>query len=326
MKVHLLIVGIIIIATLCSGCSEQSQTNTTTPVSTPAITQPNYVSGDIIAKTLTSTDTLWLILNYDPKTDKYERSLIYKMSGNTWYRKDNKTEIIDRNLVEKVYPVKISHVTSISSVLIITATTVTPISTITSPSGPAPSISSITPNSGTTGFTVSIINLAGFNFQNGATVKLVGADGTSVSASNVVVTEKSITCSFSLYDIKSGKYDIVVTNPDGQSDILTQGFTVNAAGPLINTITPSHGMIGDLIDLTIVGSGFKNPTKVTFTQGIANLTCANTVTNSPTQITCVLNIPQTTIGSWDITVENIEDELNGTASGMFNILNKTNTS
>ncbi|MGD1004480.1 MAG: hypothetical protein ABR887_03590 [Methanoregulaceae archaeon] len=326
MKVHFLIVGIIIIAVLCSGCSEQSQTDTTNPVSTPTITQQNYVAGDIVAKTSTSTDTLWLILNYDSKTDKYERALVYKMSGNTWYRKDNKTELIERSVAEKLYPAKVSHVTSISSISIITPT-MTSTSTKTSPPGPAPSISSITPNSGTTGYSVSITNLAGSSFQTGATVKLVGTDGTSVSASNVVVSQNTITCSFNLYDIKTGKYDIVITNPDGQSDILPQGFTVNDAGPLISTITPSQGMIGANIDLTIVGSGFKNPAKVTFTKGTEGLDCANTVTNTATQITCVLTIPQgTTIGGWDITVKNIEDQQNGTVSNKFTIINNTITS
>jgi hypothetical protein len=86
-------------------------------------------------------------------------------------------------------------------------------------------------------------------------------------------------------------------------------------------------MIGANIDLTIVGSGFKNPAKVTFTKGTEGLDCANTVTNTATQITCVLTIPQgTTIGGWDITVKNIEDQQNGTVSNKFTIINNTITS
>ncbi len=322
MKHHLLIIGLLIIAVLCAGCSDQPGSGTATPVPATTSVQPKFVAGDIIAKTATSTDTYWLIIKYDTKTDKYERGLIYRSLQETWYRKDNKTELADRSVTEKVYPAKIFHASSISTVPIATPTSA-PTATRTT-SGPEPTIASITPNSGTSGFSVSITNLAGTNFQTGITVKLMGTDLSSVTATGVVTGQTSISCTFNLYGLKAGKYDVVVTNPDGQSDILTSGFTINDIGPVVSGVTPSEGMIGQTIDLTITGSSFKNPAKIIFHQGSTQFDCANTVVSSATQITCVMKIPQeTTIGLWDIEVKNIEDLENGTALSKFNIKNAT---
>ena len=322
MKFYFLIVGLIIFTVLCAGCSDQSSTGAATPSPTTTTVQPKFVAGDIIAKTATSSDTFLLIIGYDTKTDKYNRTFIFKSLYETWYRKDNKTELTDRITIEKVYPVKVSHVSSASAVPIATPTA-TPKATTTT-SGPGPSISGITPNSGTTGFSVSITNLAGTNFQTGATVKLTGVDGASVRASDVFVTDKKITCMLSLYDLKAGKYNVVVTNPDGQSDSLANGFTVNEPGPVVSSITPSEGRINQTIDLTITGSNFKNPVKVLFNKGTTELEGANVVVSSATQITCVLWIPAgTATGPWSITVRNILDRLNGTALNPFTINNAT---
>ena len=320
MKVHFLMIGILIIAVLGAGCSDQS--GTATPIPTATSSQAKFSAGDIVAKTATSTDTFWMIVKYDTKTDKYERALAYKKSDGSWYRKDNKTELAERQLTEKVYPAKVSHVSSISAVPITTPTA-------TATTRPAqvsePSISGITPSSGTTGFRVSITNLAGTNFQTGATVKLAGVDGALVRASDVFVTDKKITCMLSLYDLKAGKYNVVVTNPDGGSDILTNGFTVNEPGPVVSSITPAEGMIGQQIELTITGSSFKDPAKVIFHKGSSQFDCMNTKVSSATQITCFLpSIPNgTATGYWDIEVKNIQDLQNGTALGKFNIKNAT---
>jgi hypothetical protein len=322
MKYQFLIIGILIFAVLCAGCSDESNTVTTTPVPNTTAAQPKFVAGDIIAKTAASADSFWLIIKYDTKTDKYERALAFKKSGDTWYRKDNKTELADRSVTEKVYPAKVFHVSSISTVSIATPTA-TPTATRTT-SGPEPTITSITPNSGTSGFSVSITNLAGTNFQTGATVKLMGVDMTLVTATSIVVGEKSISCTFNLYDLKAGKYDVIVTNPDGQSDILRSGFTINDKGPVVSGVTPSEGMIGQTIDLAISGSGFKDPVKIIFRKGSSALEGANVKYSSDSSVSLVLYIPAgTTTGLWDIEVKNIVDQQNGTALSKFNIKNAT---
>ena len=322
MKHHVLIIGLLIIAVLCAGCADQPGPGTSTPVPTTAPVQQKFVAGDIVAKTATSTDTFWLIIKYDTKTDKYERGLIYRSLQETWYRKDNKTELADRSVTEKVYPAKVFHVSSISTVPVATPTA-TPTPTHTS-SGPEPTITSITPNSGTSGFSVSITNLAGTNFQTGATVKLMGVDMTSATATSVVAGEKSISCTFNLYDLKAGKYSVSVTNPDGQSATLTSGFTIKDKGPVVSGVTPAEGMIGQTIDLAISGSGFKDPVKILFRKGSSTLEGANVKYSSDSSVSLVLHIPTgTTTGFWDIEVKNIVDQQNGTTLSKFNIKNAT---
>ena len=93
--------------------------------------------------------------------------------------------------------------------------------------GAAPTVTSITPNSGTSGGTVSITNLAGTGFLSGATVTLTGAGLPTITATGVtVVSPTLITCTLSLASATAGTYNVVVTNPDTQLGTLASGFTV----------------------------------------------------------------------------------------------------
>jgi hypothetical protein len=305
---------------LTAGCSDESGPGTATPVPTTATIQPKFVAGDIIAKTPTSTDTFWLVVKYDTKTDKYERAPVFKSLQQTWFRKDNRTEPAERTLTEKVYPAKVFHVTSISAIPLNTpAPTVTVTST---PSGPAPVVSGITPNYGPNSTSVTISSLAGRNFQSGATVKLFDATGRVFIASGVQATDTKITCIINLNGAFAGKADIVITNPDGQSATLTDGFMVNEPGPVVISVTPDEGMIGQTLDLSITGKNFKDPSVVFFTKGTAEIQAENVKRNSATQITCVFRIPNgTATGPWSIIVRSSIDKQNGTALNIFTINN-----
>jgi PKD repeat protein len=76
---------------------------------------------------------------------------------------------------------------------------------------------------------VSITNLAGTGFQAGATVKLSRTGGAAIAATNVQVTATKISCSLNLAGKTAGMYSIVVTNPDGKSTTLQNGFSVTAS-------------------------------------------------------------------------------------------------
>jgi C1A family cysteine protease len=95
----------------------------------------------------------------------------------------------------------------------------------------APTMTSITPNSGENTGTVHITNLAGSNFQAGATVKLTRSGQADIDATNVVrVSASQITCDLNLSGRAAGAWDVVVTNhPDAQSGTLPNGFTVVSA-------------------------------------------------------------------------------------------------
>jgi hypothetical protein len=91
-----------------------------------------------------------------------------------------------------------------------------------------PQVTSITPNSGLQGSAINIDNLAGSNFQAGATVRLE-ASGTTINATGVsVVSPVRITCTVDLTTAPLGAYDVVVRNPDGSEARLAGAFTVNA--------------------------------------------------------------------------------------------------
>lgn len=124
---------------------------------------------------------------------------------------------------------------------------------------PAPTLGSITPNSGETDTVVGITNLAGSNFQNGATVKLTRVAQPDIVATGVnVVNANQITCNLDLTGAVVGAWDVVVTNPDTQTATLPAAFTVTV------TCTPgdmnNDGLVnGDDVQLftnvMLTGSG-----------------------------------------------------------------------
>jgi hypothetical protein len=104
------------------------------------------------------------------------------------------------------------------------------------PAGPRPSIpaaqpavtvSGIQPNQGLAGSTVPNINVVGTGFQARATVCLVqGMNEIKADDINVVQGTK-ITCRFKLPEAgPTGKWDVVVTNPDQHTGTLPDGFEI----------------------------------------------------------------------------------------------------
>jgi hypothetical protein len=120
-------------------------------------------------------------------------------------------------------------------------------------SASAPTVTGITPSSGFYTETVHITNLAGTNFQSGATVKLTKSGQPDINATSVnVESQAKITCDFNLSGAATGGWNVVVTNPDAQSGTLTNGFTVRAPGADI------------FIYLPILLNGYPPPQTVTF--------------------------------------------------------------
>ena len=97
----------------------------------------------------------------------------------------------------------------------------------TAPAPAPPAIISITANSGDNNKVVHITNLAGNDFQSGATVRLIKTGQADIVATNVVASASQITCDFDLMGAYPGKWTVRVTNPDTQYAELYNGFTVN---------------------------------------------------------------------------------------------------
>jgi len=172
---------------------------------------------------------------------------------------------------------------------------------------PPPEVFSITPNTGDNmgGTDVTIV---GDWFLQGATVK-IGPN----SATNVMLVDvNTITCTTPpgmVYSPAQAE-DVIVTNPDTLSGVLTPGFTyfyVNPA-PTILSITPTSGFSVGGSPVTIDGTGFFGAPTVTFALGLAT----NVVVVNSTRITCLT--PGGT-GTVNVTVTNPDTQSDTLVNG-----------
>ncbi|MEI7649144.1 MAG: IPT/TIG domain-containing protein [Methanomicrobiales archaeon] len=325
----LLICALLVFAVLIAGCSDQSSAGTTTTVPTTALPVAKFAAGDIIAKSASSTDQmLYVITQYDAKNGMYTRAWIYKNLDGSWgHFSDNKTEKVERTLVEKVYPVKIARVT-ISSIPIVTPTI--PPTVVATLSGSAPTVTGISPASGVKDAVVAA-TITGTNFDNGATAKLVRAGYPSITATGLSVSSStSISCNFRLSGVDEGSWNVVVTNPGGQSDTLMGAFSIGQAPPILTGVSPNTAEIGDTLKkITINGQNFKEGVKVTFVQGTSELNCGTPTFIDTTKISCTLNVrilDGAKSGLWDVKLMNIDGGQTGILTGKFTVTNVTVTS
>ncbi|MBI2033835.1 MAG: fibronectin type III domain-containing protein [Candidatus Liptonbacteria bacterium] len=105
---------------------------------------------------------------------------------------------------------------------------------------PAPTVSSSSPNSGTVGSTTTAVAITGSNFKNGSfTVKLASTSQSDIVGSGFVFQNAGLLNSGTFMipaGAATGKWNVVMVNPDGQTGTLSGGFTVAAAG---DTTPPS---------------------------------------------------------------------------------------
>jgi len=245
--IHSVVIFMIIWTIFNAGCSESANQNSMTQSPTSVSIQAKFITGDIIAKTASSTDLFFLILKYDSLSDKYERTFVNKKSDGSWFRNNDKSEYADRSLMEKLYSAKVGHVSSLSLISIETKTS-TPTTTL-SENIPSTSSRTITETSTITHFALpppfvmglvgfspqraELFSIGGSNFQSGAIVKLtrIGYPDVIVKSVNIV---SGAEIRFNVFNIPCsnppGQYNIVVINPDGQSGMLANSFVVLGYG------------------------------------------------------------------------------------------------
>jgi hypothetical protein len=226
-----------------TGCSDNPDSaasgSTSDTVAATTTTGPLFTTGDIVRSTTGSESPAWLVLSYDPAGDSYTRALIYKNTDGTWgYRVNSKTDTSQRVMMEKVFTVKITHVTvasvptaaptTVTTVVTATRTKTTTAAATTTTISPArPSIKAMNPDQGYAGGSVST-EITGSNFVSNLTARLRHSGEDSITATTVkYYSSSSVTCTFYLPNTtKVGTWDIVVTNPNGLSGDLTNYFTV----------------------------------------------------------------------------------------------------
>lgn len=223
----------LIAAVSMTGCSDSESGDTAATIAvTATTTAPQYTAGDIVRTPSGSTSPAWLIVSYNSGDDSYSRALIFKNDDGTYgYRTTAATEKQARSMLEKLYTVKISHVT-VSSVPTAAPTTLTtvettvPVSTrVTTISAPTttmshakPAIKSMNPEMGEAGTSV-ITEITGTDLLANLTAKLRRTGETSITASKVTwSSNQRVTVTFDLPNTtKVGAWDVVVTNPNGLS-------------------------------------------------------------------------------------------------------------
>ncbi|RME04395.1 MAG: hypothetical protein D6805_03195 [Planctomycetota bacterium] len=163
-----------------------------------------------------------------------------------------------------------------------------------------PAVDSYSPNEGATagGTTVTI---KGSNFQSGITVTFGGQNATIVSA-----TSTQIVCT-APPNANPGFVDIVLTNPNGRSATITNGF--NYLLPVITNIMPTVGYNGGGTTVLIQGKGFDPRTPVV---RFGNKTATNVQLLDEQNLTCVS--PSGETGEVDITIENSDNKFHTLAN------------
>jgi|GEM_PF-1267827 len=118
-----------------------------------------------------------------------------------------------------------------------------------------PGVSGISPRYGATGTIARINDLSGARFEDGASVCLEKQGQESIRGDSVhVVNPETITCTFNLNRAALGQWDVVVTNPEGQTGILQNGFEVKQI-PQINSVSPVSGTANSVVTINGVGFG-----------------------------------------------------------------------
>ncbi|MFC1993902.1 beta strand repeat-containing protein [Chloroflexota bacterium] len=174
----------------------------------------------------------------------------------------------------------------------------------------SPTVTSITPSTGVNTGSVSITDLAGTNFVDGATVKITKTGESDINATSVAWDSAiKLTCDFDLSGAATGLWNVVVTNPDTQYGTLHEGFTVTAPSPTLTSITPNQGINDGLISITnLAGTNFDAGATVKLTLGgESDINATSSITVSSTKITCNFNLTGAAVGAWDVVVTNPDE-------------------
>jgi hypothetical protein len=150
---------------------------------------------------------------------------------------------------------------------------------------PVPTLTSIAPSSGTRGTSVNVtftgVSLTGATAVNGF--------GAQITVSNlVVVNSTTVTATFNIgLAAPAGGRSVSLTTPGGTTNTVT--FTVNnAPAPTLTSITPSTGVRGTSVAVTLAGTNLTGATAVTVSG--TGVTVSSFTVNSATQITANLTI------------------------------------
>jgi hypothetical protein len=165
---------------------------------------------------------------------------------------------------------------------------------------PVPTLTSISPTFGTVGQSVNL-TLTGTNFVTGSVVNF----GTNADTGGTVSNNgTSLTITIPAAQLSTaGTVNVTVTNPTpGGGTSSAQTFTVDNPLPTLTAVTPTTGVVGQSVNLTLTGTNFITGSVVNFG---TNADSGGVVSNGGTTLAITIPAAQlTTAGTVTITVKN----------------------
>ncbi len=173
-------------------------------------------------------------------------------------------------------------------------------------------ITGVTPSSAQNTAKVSV-TITGANFWAGATVKLRYSVGNEVVGENVTIADRTrIVCTFDIRGKLPGAWDVVVQNESSDEAVRQKAFTVTANSPVVSSISPSEGTNDKVVQITIDGNYFYNPTVKLTQAGQADIIATGIVVQDKNsdmhgdRIVCNVNLTNAAIGRWNVVITNCD--------------------
>lgn len=167
--------------------------------------------------------------------------------------------------------------------------------------GPAPIISAVNPNNGGSADSTAVV-LTTQNVSPGALLFAAGVPATGVTLGTGMVNATFLPHA-------PGVVDVVITNPDGQSGKLTNGFTYNRSPPVLTAVTPNTVPLAGGLKVLLTGRGFEPGATVTI-DGIA------VVATFVDDTLLFVNVPPHAAGTVDVAVTNTDQQSSTLTGGL----------
>ncbi|HNJ81159.1 MAG TPA: IPT/TIG domain-containing protein, partial [Methanoregulaceae archaeon] len=181
-----------------------------------------------------------------------------------------------------------------------------------------PTVSSVNPISGINTQDSVDLTVKGSDFRDGDLKVTLTKEGTTpISAEGVSwVSSGEITCKVNISGAAAGKWSVEVTNPDGKTGVLKEGFTVWNPAPIITEITPSTGSNDNpKLEFTITESGVLTGAVVSLNKtGEKDIVAFN---ESGFSINYYFNLSGAKVGAWDVVVTNTDGQSGTLPNGFF---------
>ncbi len=201
--------------------------------------------------------------------------------------------------------------------------------------GPTPSLTGIQPDPICDAQKTIELKLTGTGFSpavdNGLTssptvvlptVTLIDSTGTeyTVPPDDITIpdtTGDEIDVSLPQGFVAPGVYDVRVTNPDGNSNTITGGLTVDPPPDLIS-VSPTSGNVGSIVTVTLTGTGFQQDMTVTLDATPPVVGTVTSVSADGTMATVTFDLTGVAGGTYSITVDN-HDGCTSTLANAFTV-------